>query len=58
MQELTSKVQWTDLMNMLVNELQDTGVTATQMAEALSTIPFVPAIDTEPGNEECIQACI
>lgn len=41
MQSLTSKFQWTDLMDLLINELQDTGITTKIIAETLATIPFV-----------------
>ncbi|RIA95928.1 phosphatase phospho-type [Glomus cerebriforme] len=43
-EELYKKIQWTDLMHMLLGELHQQGVTKLQIEDALAKIPFNPAM--------------
>ncbi|CAB4384357.1 unnamed protein product [Rhizophagus irregularis] len=42
--ELRKKIQWTDLIHMLLDELHQQGVTRQQIENALTKIPFDPAM--------------
>ncbi|KAI8907323.1 phosphatase phospho-type [Gorgonomyces haynaldii] len=44
LEALQGKIQWTDLMNQLLQEVQDLGKTQEDMNSVLETIPFDPAM--------------